>query len=91
MFEYAGYTETSYEMVLLHFINKDNDKRYSLTDYTDDLKEAEREGNEQMDDEQFNQYWEDEGLDNITQIMGEEIAYYLSNGEWNKDDLILED
>ena len=91
MFEYTGYTETSYGMVLLHFINKDNDKRYSLTDYTDDLEEAEREANEQMNGEQFDQYWEDKGLDNITQTTGEEIAYYLSDGEWNTDDLILED
>ena len=91
MFEYAGYTETSYGMVLLHFINKDNNKRYSLADCTDNLEGAEREGNEQMNDEQFNQYWEDEGLDNIAQTMGEEIANYLSEAEWNTDDLILED
>ena len=90
MFEYTGYAETSYGMVLLHFSNKDNNKHYSLTDYTDDLEEAERECNEQMNDEQFGRYWEDEGLDNIAQIMGEEIANYLSEGEWNTDDLILE-
>lgn len=88
MFEYVGYNEDNYGGVLLFFNN--NGKRYSLLENYDELKESEWETNEQMNDEQFDQYWEDEGLDNVTQTIGEEIAYYLSDGEWNKDDLVLE-
>lgn len=88
MFEYVGYNEDNYDGVLLLFTN--NGKRYSLLENYGELKESEWETNEQMNDEQFDQYWEDEGLDRVTQIIGEEIAYYLNDGEWNTDDLVLE-
>lgn len=35
----------------------------------------------------LNQQWDDD-LD--IDVAGNEIAYYLSDGEWNTDDLILE-
>lgn len=89
MFKYAGYKEDNYGGLLIYFI-KDG-KTYSMYDQYEDMWEASREANEQMDDEQFDQWWNDEGEDYTIKAWAEEVAYYLNDGEWNTDDLVLED
>ena len=49
-----------------------------------------RESMEQLSDEQFDHWWNDEGEDYTIKDWAEEVAYYLNDGEWNKDDLVLE-
>lgn len=88
MFEYAGYEEYKYGGLLIYF-TKDG-KKYSIYDQSDDMWEASREAMEQLNDEQFDQWWNDEGEDTTIKNWGEEVAYYLNDGEWNTDDLVLE-
>lgn len=89
MFEYAGYKEYSYGGILIYF-TKDG-KTYSMYDSYDDMWETSRESMEQLNDEQFDQWWNNRGEDYTIKDWAEEVAYYLNNGEWNTDDLILED
>ena len=89
MFEYAGYKEDKIGGLLIYF-TKDG-KTYSMYDSYDDMWEAGREAKEQLNDEQFDQWWNDEGEDYTIKAWAEEVAYYLNDGEWNTDDLILED
>lgn len=89
MFEYAGYKEDKIGGLLIYF-TKDG-KTYSMYDSYDDMWEASRESMEQLNDEQFDQWWNDEGEDYTIKDWAEEVAYYLNDGEWNKNDLILED
>lgn len=89
MFKYAGYREYKYGGLLIYF-TKDG-KTYSLYDYSDDMWIAGRETMEQLNDKQFDQWWNDEGEDYTIKEWAEEVAYYLSEGEWNKDNLMLEE
>lgn len=89
MFEYAGYEEDNYGGLSIYF-TKDG-KTYSMYDRYEDMWEAGRESMEQLNDEQFDRWWNDEGEDCTIKDWAEEVAYYLNDGEWNTDDLILED
>ena len=88
MFEYAGYKEDKIGGLLIYF-TKDG-KTYSMYNSYDDLWEAGRESMEQLNDEQFDQWWNNGGEDCTIKDWAEEAAYYLNDGEWNTDDLILE-
>ena len=89
MFEYAGYKEYKYGGILIYFV-KDG-KTYSLYDPSDGMWVAGRENMEQLNDEQFDQWWDNGGEDYTIKAWAEEVAYYLNDREWNTDDLILED
>ena len=55
MFEYAGYKEDRIGGLLIYF-TKDG-KTYSMYDQYEDMWEAGRESMEQLNDEQFDQWW----------------------------------